>query len=158
MEQPTIIEVNGHKFEVDLRTAKKIETYRVGDQVKVLIKRYSDTYAVRIGFICGIDCFKSLPTISVCYVNEEYNNEGKLEFAYINSTTKDVDIIHMTETDVVATKDSALAIFNQALHKKRMEVKELEAKRDFFTRRFGTSFSAATQFSQEPIPDEPSNG
>lgn len=33
-----IIEIDGVKIEVDLRTAKRIDTYRVGDNVKILNK------------------------------------------------------------------------------------------------------------------------
>ena len=33
-----VIEINGIKVEVDLRTAKQINQYKVGDNVKLLIK------------------------------------------------------------------------------------------------------------------------
>ena len=37
-EQKRIVEIGGVKIEVDLRTAKRVDSYRVGDPVKVLTK------------------------------------------------------------------------------------------------------------------------
>ena len=36
MEEKRIVEIDGVKIEVDLRTAKRIDTFAVGDNVKVL--------------------------------------------------------------------------------------------------------------------------
>ena len=36
-----VVEIEGVKVEVDLRTAKKVDTYRVGDAIRVLVKSYS---------------------------------------------------------------------------------------------------------------------
>lgn len=44
MSETTIIEINGVKLEIDLRHAKRIDNLRVGDTVKVLRKRYDDSY------------------------------------------------------------------------------------------------------------------
>ena len=51
MENKRIIEINGVKLEVDMSTAKKIDEYRVGDNVKVLKKDYSGNYDVLAGVI-----------------------------------------------------------------------------------------------------------
>ena len=36
------IEINGVKLEIDLRTAKRVDTFKIGDNVKVLKKEYGD--------------------------------------------------------------------------------------------------------------------
>lgn len=41
METKRIIEINGVKLEIDTREAVSIDTVKVGDPVKVLIKDYS---------------------------------------------------------------------------------------------------------------------
>ena len=41
MEEKRIIDINGMKMEVDLRTAKRIDTFKVGDNVKVLATEYN---------------------------------------------------------------------------------------------------------------------
>ena len=42
MEEKRIVEIDGVKIEVDLRTAKRIDTFAVGDNVKVLCKEYNN--------------------------------------------------------------------------------------------------------------------
>ena len=86
-----LIEVNGVKLEVDMRYAKKVEQYRVGDKVKVLIKKYSDTSTSHIGVIVGFDNFEQRPTIIVAYIESDYSGT-KLNFVHINKDTKDVEI------------------------------------------------------------------
>ena len=63
-KQTTIIEVNGIKLEVDLRTAKRVDQLRVGDRVKVLNKAY-DGYEVLPGTVVCFEPFEKLPTTSV---------------------------------------------------------------------------------------------
>ena len=41
MTDTTIIEINGLKLEIDLRSAKRIDSFRVGDNVKILRKDYN---------------------------------------------------------------------------------------------------------------------
>lgn len=43
MEERRIVEINGVKIEVDMRTAKRVDSFRVGDNVKVLDKDYNGT-------------------------------------------------------------------------------------------------------------------
>ena len=54
MENKRIIEINGIKLEVDLTTAKRIDEFKVGDNVKVLRKSYNDTFEVLAGVILAI--------------------------------------------------------------------------------------------------------
>ena len=46
MEGKTMVEIDGVKMEVDLRTARRIDTFAVGDNVKVLCKDYNGQYLV----------------------------------------------------------------------------------------------------------------
>ena len=63
MEEKRIIEIDGVKIEVDMRTAKRIDTFKVGDNVKVLCKS-GDDFKVRPGVIIDFCNFKEKPTIS----------------------------------------------------------------------------------------------
>ena len=78
-----VVEINGVKMEVDLRSAttQEVNTYKVGDQVKVLIKDYS-SWKDYPGTIVGFDNFKQRPTIIIAYL-ERYNSD--IRFAYFNS-------------------------------------------------------------------------
>jgi hypothetical protein len=138
------IEIEGHKFEVDMRSAKKIEAYRVGDRVKVLKKNYS-SYEVHPGAIVGIDCFKALPTIVVAYVPGRFSDDGKVEFAYMNAESKDVEIAPMSEDDLIPTRDTILTYFERSLQIHRTKIREIEIKRDYFLRQFGIAFSVGAE-------------
>ena len=39
-----IVEIDGVKIEVDLRKAKRVDSFQVGDNVKILEKKYNDDY------------------------------------------------------------------------------------------------------------------
>src|ERR1700684_4370243 len=97
-----IIEINGVKLEIDLRHAKKINNFKIGDNIKVLIKEYSD-YKNYPGAIVGFDQFENLPTIIICYCKIEYSN-ASINFAYINANSKDIEICHMHETEKLIDK------------------------------------------------------
>ena len=43
-DEKRIIEIDGMKVEVDLRHAKRVDTFKVGDNVKILDKSYEDSH------------------------------------------------------------------------------------------------------------------
>lgn len=132
MIEMTIVEINGIKMEVDLRHAKKIEHYKVGDNVKVLVKEYSN-YASYPGVIIGFDEFAKLPTISVCYLKTGYNAEVK--FVYINSESQDVEIVHMTDADRMELNLAPEQLDREIL-KKEAEIADLKSKKAYFLENF----------------------
>ena len=70
----SVIEINGSKFDVDFREAKEINTFKVGDKVKVLKKKYLE-HVVYPGIIVGFEQFQKLPTIVIAYL-DGYNQRG----------------------------------------------------------------------------------
>lgn len=133
-----IIEINGIKMEVDLRHAKVIDNFKVGDTVKVLIKGYSD-YKSHVGMIVGFDEFKNLPTIVVAYLNIDYSSTA-ISFVYINSESKDVEICKINDWDIPYSKTQILDRMQVEIDKKFQEVKELETKKEVFLTMFGKYF------------------
>lgn len=131
------IEINGVKFEVDLRTAKQITCYRVGDKVKVLIKSYGSTFNSCHGVIVALDSFNQLPTVTVCYITNDYT--GELRFAAINSETKDIEIAPCTD-DVIVDKADILSRIDREITRKEAELEDLNRKRSYFLQRFGAYF------------------
>jgi hypothetical protein len=130
MSELTIVEINGIKMEVDLRHAKKIEQYKVGDIVKVLVKEYGDTYASCPGVIIGFDNYQMLPTITVCYLKPGYNAEVK--FISINSKTVDIEICHMPDHEKMLDSATTVQYLDREILKKETEVMELKQKKSFF--------------------------
>lgn len=127
------VEINGVKMEVDLRTAKRIETLRVGTRVKILRKKWGDTFEVLPGVVVGFEPFRGLPTIIVATVDLA---EAKVEFVYYNAKQKDVEMVAAVD-DVLLDRETVEAKFEQAIGKHRREIADIEEKRDYFRRTFG---------------------
>lgn len=133
-----IVEINGIKIEVDLRTAKRVDQYRIGDRVKVLIKNY-DSYSSHHGVIVAFDEFENLPTITVCYISGgSYSPD--IKFASINKQSKDVEIAPCND-DVIIDKEEIVRTLNNSIEDYQAKIHDLEAKRNYFLAKFGELFS-----------------
>jgi hypothetical protein len=141
-----IIEVNGIKLEVDLRNAKVIDFYKVGDPVKILKKNYSD-YSSYLGMIVGFDEFQTRPTIIVAYLKADYTS-ATIEFTYINSETKDCEICPINNWDVPYTKQTIIDRMDKDIEKKQEEIREMEAKKNMFLIHFGKYFEGKVSISE----------
>ena len=137
-ETKRIIEVNGVKMEIDLRQAKVIDNYKVGDYVKILVKSYSD-YKSYIGNIIGFDNFKKNPTIVIAYLKNEYST-ASIEFAYYNSTSEDIELTSLNDWDIPLKKSTILEQFNKEILKKEQEIQEMKNKANVFEQLFGKYF------------------
>lgn len=133
-----IIEINGEKFEVDLRSAKKIENFKVGDKVKLLKKGYS-SYEPYPGLIIGFEPFKETPTIVIAYLEVNYNT-ADIKFEYFNNKTKDVEVCPMEVFDMPIEKAQVIEKFEKEILCKQDEVEKLKAKKDYFIKMFGKYF------------------
>jgi len=110
----------------------------VGDNVKVLVKQYSDNYISYNGVIVGFDAFKELPTIVIAYLTGDYNPE--LEFVYLNRDSKDVEITHARPEEMILKKEDVISKFNSGIEGKKSEIKELEKKKEYFIKYFNQYF------------------
>lgn len=143
-ENTTIIEVNGVKLEVDLRQAKRIDTLQVGSPVKVLMKGYSD-YKVHAGTVVGFEPFASLPTIIVAYLDVDYNS-ANLKFLHFNAQTKDAEVVHSVDGDLVDIDRAGIVErMDREIVKKEQELEDLHARKAFFLANFGKYFPAAAE-------------
>lgn len=140
MSEMTIVEINGVKMEVDLRHAKIVhENLRVGTKVKVLTKNDYSGPSVYAGVIVGFEPFPSLPTIIVAYIDTSFT--GGLKFAYINSKSAEKwEIVPALDDELPIAKNDVLAQFDRQIEQKEAELRDLNAKRDFFLRHFNAYF------------------
>ena len=144
-KQTTIIEINGVKLEVDLRTAKRVDTLRIGDRVKCLVKGYGGSMSTHAGIVVGFEPFPSLPTIVVAYLDTGYSS-GTLKFQTFNSETKDFEVVADIDNNALEVdKGHILAQFDRDASKKRQELDDIEAKRAFFMAHFGRYFEALAE-------------
>lgn len=143
-KQTTIIEVNGVKLEIDLRTAKRIDELKIGSRVKCLVKRYSD-WATYPGVIVGFEPFPSKPTIVVAYLETDYSGAG-IKFQSFNSETKDFEVVADLDNNALEiNKTNVLTMFDREISKKELELEEVRQKKKFFLDNFGVFFTNEAQ-------------
>jgi len=135
-ENKKIVEINGVKIEVDLRTAKTVQTYKVGDKVKLLKKAYQG-WDVCAGIIISFDEFKSLPTVVVAYIDGSYSAD--LKFANINSETKETEIAPAGD-DFVIEKNEVIRRMDNMIKETQLKLDDLIAKKEYFTKKFNAYF------------------
>ena len=137
-ESKQIIEINGIKMEVDMRHAVRVDHFKIGDPVKLLL--ISDN-TVKSGVIVGFEQFEKLPTIVVAYLKSDYWTTG-IDFAYINSKSSDKYEIVASDRDTLLSVDKAAIIgkMDDEITKKEQEIIEMKRKKQFFLDRFGVYF------------------
>lgn len=144
----TEIVVNGVKLEVDLRTARRVDSIKVGTRVKVLRKEYS-SHKVDHGIVIGFEPFKKLPTIIVATATMSYS-EAKIDFVYYNANSEDVEIVIARDDDKAGLeREQFVSRVEREIEKKQSEIKELENRKDYFLKRFATYWEQPETESNE---------
>lgn len=133
-----VIEINGIKVEVDLRTCKVVDQYKVGDNVKVL-KKYNAEHRVYNGVIVDFVAFKELPSIVVAYFDDGWQGV-EIKFETITAESKDIEIAPSLPHEMKLNKERAIDLFNQKIEKLRREMEDMTQKRDYFVKYFGQYF------------------
>jgi len=133
-----IVEINGVRLEVDLSTARVVENYKIGDKVKVLIKKYN-SYQSYPGVIIGFDPFEKLPTIAIAYLVVEYTS-ATLSFVYLNSSTEDSEICPALDGELLLEKSHVIELMDREIAKAEYSVSDLQAKKTYLLERFGQYF------------------
>lgn len=140
MFEKTIIEVNGIKLEIDLRHAKRIDEFKIGDNIKFLRKDYSD-YKSLPGVIVGFDNFEKLPTIVIAYIEDSFS-EMNVKFAFYNAQSKDVEICHMGEHEKVLDRNKCEDYLNRKIMQKEEELNELKRRKEYFLAHYNQHFKS----------------
>lgn len=135
-----IVEIAGVKIEVDERTARTVESYKVGDRVKVLIKGYGDAYKVHPGVIVNFVAFKELPSIEVMYLDTDNFSSEPLKFKALNEKTEGVEIAPMSDHELLLDRKDVLARIDDEIRKRRNSMEDMEQKRAYFVARFAEAF------------------
>lgn len=136
-EDKRIIEINGVKLEVDMRSARRIDEFKVGDSVKVLDQR-NDKNEMRSGVITDFANFKDLPTMMVAIYKEgSYWEKPTIEFIPFNANTEGIEIVGVSAEEIIVSRDTVVQKFDDEIAKKRDELNDLIIKRDTFVKYFG---------------------
>lgn len=135
-ENKTVIDINGVKLEVDLRYARRVENIGIGTRVKVLRKKYGDSYEVLQGIVIGFEPFRELPTIIVAVANIDYS-EAKVEFIYYNAKSEGIELVVASDDDLAALdKNDFVSKVDREITKKESEIVELNARKAYFLAKF----------------------
>lgn len=137
-EDKRIVDIDGVKIEVDLRTAKRVDNFRVGDTVKVLDKS-SSSDKIRPGIIVDFAEFKELPTITIAVYIEPYysTDHPTVKFVYYNKdSAEDYDIVPCTVDELKVSRDGVCELFENEIAKKKKDYDDLVNQYEFFKERF----------------------
>lgn len=137
-ENKRIVDIDGVKIEVDLRTAKKIDNFKVGDTVKVLDK-CSSSDKIRPGVIVDFAEFRELPTITIAvYIEPYYSSDcPTVKFIYYNKeSAKDYDIVPCSVDELKVSRDGVCELFENEIAKKKKNYDDLVNQYEFFKERF----------------------
>ena len=136
-----IIEIDGVKVEVDLRTAKRVDSFKVGDNIKILDKEY-DNYKVKPGIIVDFAEFQELPTIVIAVFEEgSWSSVPNISFIYYNkNTSKKVEIVSCSEDEIKVSKEGVIERFEREIQKKKNEYEDLKNKLEYFKTHFLKSY------------------
>ncbi|MBU0959821.1 MAG: hypothetical protein KKB31_07780 [Nanoarchaeota archaeon] len=135
-ENMRVIEIGGVKLEVDMRTAKTVEKYRVGDGVKVLVKEYSDKYATHPGVIVGFAAFKERPALEVLYVTNPYSG-AEIKFLTLTADTKDTEITPLGDYEASFGQAEVLGQFDRKIQEQELAILDTKKRRAAFEKLFG---------------------
>lgn len=133
------IEIDGIKVEVDLRSVKKIDVFKIGDNVKILKKEYNDTFKTYSGVIIDFVAFKERPAIVVAYFEQDYTGVN-IHFETITKDTQGIEIAPCLPHEMTINKDRVIDKFNYEIDQQQHKVDELKAKRDYFIKNFSKFF------------------
>lgn len=133
------IEINGIKVEVDLRTCKRIDTFKIGDNVKVLKKQYGEEYKVYSGVIVDFVNFKERPALVVACFDNSYSGVN-IKFETITKDSKDIEIAPCLPHEMKLNKDRVVDKFDIEIAAKEREADELRQKKQYFIDNFEKFF------------------
>lgn len=137
MEDKRIVEIDGVKVEVDLRTAKRVDSFKVGDNVKILDKDYNG-YKVKPGIIVDFAEFKELPTIVIAVFEEgSWSSSPSISFIHFNAAMSEkIELVPASEDEIKLSKDGVIEKFEREIQKKKNEYIDLQNQLEYFKKHF----------------------
>lgn len=116
------LEINGKIFKVN-QSLEVTEEYFVGDNVRVLIKEYSELKAYS-GLIVGIDDFSNNPAVTVCYVTDSYSSP-EIKFKTLTAKDQESQITKSGQFDETLSINTVISSFENKILNKKGELETL---------------------------------
>jgi hypothetical protein len=140
-ENKRIVEIDGIKLEVDLRTAKVVEHYRIGDPVRVL--HVSDSYnsaSINPGVIVGFCEFENHPAIEILELKLDYSGVNFNLITIISGVENKVQIAPYDKYEGLVSQSDVVTRFDRKIQEKELELADLKLKKKYFIDDFSKAF------------------
>jgi len=148
-----IVEINGVKMEIDMRSAKtvRVDTLKVGTKVRILKKGYNE-HQVHSGVVVGFEAFERLPSILFAYIETGYS-DNPLKFLTLNAETKDVEVIAADQDETEDfNRATVVGQMNRAIEQKKLELQRAESALELFTKYYGSITDVKPEAGVAPCP------
>jgi hypothetical protein len=141
-ENKRIVEVNGIKLEVDLRTAKVIDFFKVGDPVRVFHPK--DDYRnaeIRPGVIVGFCEFDKNPAIQILELKYDYSGVTFETVIIAEGINNNLQITPYEKHEGLISQADVVTKFDRLIQQKELELSDLKLKKKYFIDDFAKVFS-----------------
>jgi ribosomal protein L19 len=115
------LEIKGKKFKIN-QSIEISDTYEVGDNVRLLVKEYSEMKAYS-GLIVAIDDFTDNPAVTVCYITDSCNPE--IKFKTLTPNDKDTQVAKSGNFDESLSINTIISSFENKITSKKGELETL---------------------------------
>jgi len=148
-ENKRIIAINGIKLEVDLATCRRIDEFKVGDNVKILVKKsqYNNEQLLN-GVIVEFLNFKDAPIIQLAVFEQNYSGSS-IRFINYSANTTDMEIMACGKHELVLEKQKTVDQIQSEIDRKQHEVDDLRNKLNWFLKFYGKHFADAEKDEPE---------
>ena len=135
-----IVRVGNIEMDVAIKSMRSIQTFKVGDPVKLLKKAASySKQETMAGVIVSFDNYESSPAIVVLAMKGSYGDVD-FQFITISEMGVDYDMIHYSGYEQLFTRDNVMRIFDRKIAEMELKLNEMNAKRAYFDQNFASAF------------------
>lgn len=140
-ENKRIVEINGVKLEIDLREAKVVESYKIGDPVRVFHPKSSYSHAeIRPGVIVGFCEFDKNPAIQIMEFKKDYSGMVFEIITIASGVESDIQIAPYNKYEGLISQSSVVTQFDRLIQQKELELADLKLKKKYFIDDFAKAF------------------
>ena len=140
-ENKRIVEINGVKMEVDLREAKVIDYFKVGDPVRVYHPKNDYIKAeIKVGVIVGFCEFEKTPAIEILELNEDYSSINFKTVVIGRDLNTDLQIAPYDRYEALISRADVVTRFDRMIQQKELELADLKLKKEYFINDFAKAF------------------
>jgi len=140
-ENKRIVEINGVKLEVDLREAKVIDTFKVGDPVRIYHpKNNYNSAEINVGVIVGFCEFSNNPAIEVMELKQSYGGMAFETVVIAEGIGNGIQIAPYSKYEGLISQADVVTKFDRLIEQKELELSDLKLKKKYFIDDFAKAF------------------